>query len=455
MQDALFNRASKSFDKYLKDFLENGIERGLPRGRLTTAEWDELNKVLVKYGVRMVSYKRNGAPYMKFSRLSRSKPVPSYGEIYLGLGEKLKKYTGLDWEHKTAQNSGLGYEHYRIKIDGLSEASVRRILDMLDRNAIFDANAVYTNKGQFLIVKAPDIALDSVLDYYTMVRFNGVPAYVFNKEGLSRAAAESRVEQIMKNGEHYAAVLNKQGHSGSDYIVIAMRKSDAQQIGCSYEDGVLSLPLDNSAARQRLAQNIGKPLTYINGVPAIIESKSDFGMYHGRPIVLVTVGKKKMPFYVSSGSAGKTDVLTGKWEFFGGITSGSWFRKGTLKEILAHYNSPELQQVAEALDKNIGDLRDTTDVLKTIGRQYLGGKGSVAKMMHGPEISRERVNQSVFNPDNDGVFPLDLRDIKQYLKNIRAARSVAQEFDEGKSRIGTKFFSKLSSLFKDDKNAKR
>lgn len=455
MQDTLFNRASKSFEKYLKDFLENGIEHGLPRGRLNDEEWDALNKELVKYGVRMVSYKRNGAPYMKFSRLSRSKKVPSYDANYLGLGEKLKKYTGLDWEHKTAQNSGLGYEHYRIRIDNLSQDVVTRIMDALDQHAIYDANAVYTNKGQFLIVKAPDIVLDSVLDYYAMVRFNGVPAYVFDKGGLSRAAAESRAEQIMKNGEHYATVLNKQGHNGGDYIVIAMRKSDAQQIGCSYKDDFLSLPVDNSAARQRLAQNIGKPLTYINGVPAIIESKSDFGIYHGRPIVLVTIGKKKMPFYVSSGSAGKTEVPTGKWEFFGGITSGSWFRKGTLKEILLHYNSPELKQVAEALDNKIGDLRDTADVLKTIGRQYLGGNGNVAKMIHGPEISRERVNQSVFNSDNDGVFQLDLRDIKQYLKNIRAARSVAQEFDEGKSRIGTKVLSKLSSLFKGDKSTKR
>ena len=75
---------------------------------------------------------------------------------------------------------------------------------------------------------------------------------------------------------------------------------------------------------------------------------------------------------------------------------------------------------------------ETSDVLKTIGCAYLGGKGYVAYMINSPEISREYINQYVFYPKNEGVFFLDLIDIKQYLCRI-AIRPRKKDFPRIKS----------------------
>ncbi len=451
MSEALFNRASKYFEQYLKEFQDSGIVRLLPRGRLNSSEWDLLNQELAKYGVCMTPADKDGKLYMKFSTTTRSSVEKAHraSSDYRdnNLGDKLKRYTGLDWEHKTSQTSALGYEHYRLRIDTLPQATVRHILDELDRHAIYDANAIYTNKGQFLVVIAPDMVLDSILEYYRTVMFRGVPAYIYVPNDMGKAMAESVAEKIMARGEHYAIALRKTGHTNGDCIVIAMKKSDAEKLGCQYSDGVLTLPRDNATDMARLSNMIGRPLTYINGVPAIIESKSDFGILLGRPVALVSVGGKKIPFYISSGTAGKTDVPAGSWEFFGGITDKDWFRKGTLEHVVNHYNSPALRQIANALDAQIGDTRDTIDVLKTIGREFLGGRGVVARMMRAPEISRESVNRDMFNPNNDGIFYLDLKDVTDYLQRLQPVNNIPDKLNQGTKRVKDTLFSRLASWF--------
>ncbi|MDO4423915.1 MAG: hypothetical protein Q4C08_03925 [Pseudomonadota bacterium] len=452
MSQALFNLASQNFNRYLKEFQERGSVYMLPAGRLTDDQWRQLNAALVQYGVRMVPAKKDGVLYMQFSKLPgrQAEPVKPV-QADSDLGAQLKRYTGMEWEHKKAQESGLGYEHYRIKIDDLSQSQVSAMLDALDKNAIYNANTVSTNKGQFLIVGVSDPGLDNILDYYGTVNYNGVPGYVYVRNGMGGGVARSYAERIMQQGTHYAVALNRDGYSGSDYIVVAMRKEDAKKLGAKYQDDILTMPHDNTVQMRKLKGIIGKPLAQINGVPAKIESMSDFGTYSGRTILLVSVGDKKLPFYISTGSAGKTDVPTGKWEFFGGIDHTGWFRKGTLEDILSHYQSPELKQIADALDYHVGDLRDTTDVLKTIGRQYLGGRGDVMYITNAPAINRDHINQSVFNPQNEGIFAFDLRDIKKYLHDLQPTqnKNIAPELNQGEQSVKDKIFARFKAMFQD------
>lgn len=452
MSQALFNLASQNFNRYLKEFQEQGSVYMLPAGRLTDDQWRQLNAALVQYGVRMVPAKKDGVLYMQFSKLPgrQAEPVKPV-QADNNLGAQLKRYTGMEWEHKKPQESGLGYEHYRIKIDDLSQSQVRAMLDALDKNAIYNANTVSTNKGQFLIVGVSDPGLDNILDYYGTVNYNGVPGYVYVRDDMKGGTAKAYAERIMQQGTHYAVALNRDGHTGGNYIVVAMRKEDAKKLGAKYQNGILTMPHDNTAQMRKLKGIIGKPLAHINGVPAKIESMSDFGVYSGRTILLVSVGDKKLPFYISTGSAGKTDVPTGKWEFFGGIDQTNWFRKGDLEDILSHYHSPELKQIADALDSHVGDLRDTTDVLKTIGRQYLGGRGDVMYITNAPAINRDHINQSVFNPQNEGIFALDLRDIKKYLHDLQPTqnKNIAPELNQGEQSVKDKIFARFKAMFQD------
>ena len=200
-----------------------------------------------------------------------------------------------------------------------------------------------------------------------------------------------------------------------------MRKSDAESsLDATEEDGILVHHKDSAEDIRYLNRLVETktPLTYIGKTPVLLESIEDFGVRSGRAILLVDVGGKKLPFYISSGTAGKTDVPTGKWEFFGGIDKTGWFRKGTLENILTHYDSPELKTIADALDSKIGDIRDCVDVLRSAGREYLGGDGDVAYMQNAPEISVARINQDVFVPENNGIFWYDLDMVKKYLHEL-------------------------------------
>lgn len=70
--DALLFRASRSFIKYMQDFIQTGKSVGLPAVRLNDDEWDVVNKKLLPYGVKLVLQYDNGNPYMWFERTTGS-----------------------------------------------------------------------------------------------------------------------------------------------------------------------------------------------------------------------------------------------------------------------------------------------------------------------------------------------------------------------------------------------
>lgn len=84
--------------------------------------------------------------------------------------------------------------------------------------------------------------------------------------------------------------------------------------------------------------------------------------YDGRKVVVANINGVRIPFYLSTGKAGKVKVQPGRWyPFFGvgpvtGLESG-WINKGTSDQIVNHYDSAVLKAVAEHLDKTVGDLR--------------------------------------------------------------------------------------------------
>lgn len=143
MSDSLFLRASQNFNEYLQMFQTQGVVKMLPASRLTSQEWNTLNEKLKPYNVIMVPVEKDGHKYMKFSKQVRN-IVPTK------LENKLKRYTNFDWEHRTADASGLGYEHYRLNIDNLSQIQIEAIKTALENRAIYVEN-VSTNKGRFLI----------------------------------------------------------------------------------------------------------------------------------------------------------------------------------------------------------------------------------------------------------------------------------------------------------------
>ena len=199
--------------------------------------------------------------------------------------------------------------------------------------------------------------------------------------------------------------LNVDGTSEGPKIYIAMSKEAAAKQGLRWsdeaEDFVRAFNGQSSYGISKLNGMISsrKPLTEINGVPVYVRN---FGEHSGRPIVMVEINGKKFPFYASTGSAGKNTVPTGKWEFFGGIGPDGWFNKLGTDDILAHYNSPELRKIANALDSQIGDVRNVEYVMMSRGRASLNGAGSVGAIDNVQGLSTDVINSGL----NDlGYYP--------------------------------------------------
>lgn len=361
----LRNRASTRFNEYFDTLKSTGRGVSWPASRLTDDEWKIVNDSLAEDGIRLTRTRHsNGGEYMRFEE------IPNHPA------------TVARQQARDAARAG----------DAADDATRANVNSR-------EVNYILTNSER--------------------ATYRNTHAYVYQPTGLKESEAKNIAKMINKEGKYYAAILNKEGYNGADYMVITMSKSDADKMRYSWSGSDLTYPIDNSQNMARLRQQIGNPITSIRGTPVVIETMSDFGRVSGRAIVMVRVGNKKIPFYISSGSAGKTDVPTGQWEFFGGITADGWFRKGsTIKEINNHYDSAELKQIADALDNTIGDLRDTELVLKTIGRQKLGGVGRVAACQNAPAISLETINQS-FPKEIEAEGLGGALEFYEYLKQIK------------------------------------
>lgn len=87
--------------------------------------------------------------------------------------------------------------------------------------------------------------------------------------------------------------------------------------------------------------------------------------FSGRKIVVRDVNGVDVPFYLSTGMAGKTNVEPGKWyPFFGFGPSDKWINKGSEEDIANFYGSDELRRAAEELDASIGDIRQDDTIPK-------------------------------------------------------------------------------------------
>ena len=123
----------------------------------------------------------------------------------------------------------------------------------------------------------------------------------------------------------------------------------------------------------------------------------------GRPIVVVDVGSRTVPFYVSTGGGGKAGVPTGKWYPFFGLGKNGFFNKGWEEaQINTYYGNPALAHVAQTLDRVFGN------VLPHVGKME-SGQGALAKINSG------------FKPFSyDDAAPFTKQEFEAYQKYINS-----------------------------------
>jgi len=124
------------------------------------------------------------------------------------------------------------------------------------------------------------------------------------------------------------------------------RKAAAEPEITPTETRGVAIPYDNALVKDK------------NSNALIISSgEADIVDYAGRKIVMRPVNGVTVPFYLSTGMAGKANVKAGKWYPFFGVGEDGWINKGTQEEINNYYGSPELRAVSEELNATVGDIR--------------------------------------------------------------------------------------------------
>jgi hypothetical protein len=96
--------------------------------------------------------------------------------------------------------------------------------------------------------------------------------------------------------------------------------------------------------------------------PERIKSETPIIDYNGRKIAVVDVNGTKVPFYQSTGLSKRPETTAGKWYPFLGIGPDGWMNNASGKDMANYYGSPKLRDVAETLDREMGDIRKRTDL---------------------------------------------------------------------------------------------
>lgn len=84
--------------------------------------------------------------------------------------------------------------------------------------------------------------------------------------------------------------------------------------------------------------------------------------YSDRVMVLMKIGKYNIPFYISTGQAGKKTVKAGNWyAVFGiGVEKG-WINKGSEKQINNNYGFPVFEKLSKILNEGLGAIQSRED----------------------------------------------------------------------------------------------
>lgn len=313
----------------LASYNAGGKNTAIPKSQLTDAEWARLNDELIQKNVRMVEIINpdNGKTYMKFERITPANPTSASPA-----GARATPHA--DDAARAANSVVDDIAHY---LNGNTT-----LQKLHNQNRLVLTNSSTLNGKQYLRIsmgKNPD--MDEAAQIIDDLQRQGFYVSTNTTEtgdafiGVSRENIFGTWANSSGNWLRKISPIN-----GYEDIFAHAEASYHTPIGYINGKPVRLTPLPTST------KNIATPIHNIAG----------------RAVVVVDVGGRKMPFYVSSGMAGKDalGIASGKWYPIAGIgDSGGWFNK--MPDMLNN-PIPELDDITAMLEKNFSASR-----LKTFG----------------------------------------------------------------------------------------
>ena len=320
--------------------IKNGTTKELvvPSNRLTEEEWKVLSDSLKKEGFEVVDYP---APLgLSQKGIRKAGGAGDAGRVVNGAGNTtsgathvddvagLRAKVGGDFDQYIAQaktspniNSGV-----RIPKDRMTEEEWGLLNKSLEKDGVkfsFDGSA------------------------YELVRVRG------NANDVQNA-----INRALKGGGEYYIPEERFTSSQWNEIQNAIKHKDVQFV--KQGDGYLKLvrvsnyDLDIVKGAKSFSGNVGRYRVSLEKLPVQGGGTSEVVNIGGRAVAVVNVNGRRIPFYVSSGQAGKDaiGIPSGKWYPIAGIGKDGrgWFNK---MPDMTKNPVRELDEIANRLDQNL------------------------------------------------------------------------------------------------------
>lgn len=176
--------------------------------------------------------------------------------------------------------------------------------------------------------------------------------------------------------------------------------------------------------------------------PIVIDGKSYNSIdYNDRIMVLAKIGKYNIPFYISTGQAGKKNVKAGNWYAIFGIGESGWINKGSEELINKQYDFPIFQKIAKILNEGVGNFESRENngngkIIEGIG--YLKDSKSAigefnAQMGLPITPAKNNTESKVFYENVNNVLSLVNDELKNVTQSLKETPKVEKESDDNDS----------------------
>lgn len=165
-----------------------------------------------------------------------------------------------------------------------------------------------------------------------------------------------------------------------------------------------------------------------------------------RPVVIVDIYGVNVPFYMSSGAAGKGTIVPGQWYPFFGVAKTGWFNKTNEREMANYYDIPEFKLVAETLNNSItkNDIPDSKTKWNNGDKEWGVFRNPYETYTNYP------VKDSVIESLHKDMLPAERGDTKNLNKNIL---NVKLKIEKNKQNISGRMSTQNNGLAEFEKDS--
>ena len=190
--------------------------------------------------------------------------------------------------------------------------------------------------------------ISHTLPIHTGARINTAAAYRKGKNSVYLTASVAGIDTSIQTSKPEIGTPSQPAVSDTDISLISTPVS-------SIVGELAKLKTLNEKLNWLRENNLLAPIN-INGKQYNVVDYSD------RVMVLIKIGKFNIPFYISTGLAGKKTVKAGKWYVVFGIgLERGWINKGSEEEINNNYGIPIFEKIVKILNEGLGTIQSRED----------------------------------------------------------------------------------------------